>query len=282
MKKKIIALLFVSCMINGIYAQGSIFRMLLDETNLWDVSFTIKERYGQRFGVDVNIETVYTYLEGITSNKDFNSTNCFGGDLVVEEYQGGINNDILSFRWDGSATFDEYFGVYYDLNDGRKVEGISGSSESSTNEPLVTFNDTPDPKYKIIALNTRCGSEYSTFSIIIIERDLTVLSSLGMVNATPLSDDNPEELTFVNDYTVFPNPVRDDLQIRVTLEEEQTAEINLVSATGQYVRTVLSKTVLAADQYLFRVNTADLPAGVYSSVLTTDEGQHVKRVIVIK
>lgn len=91
------------------------------------------------------------------------------------------------------------------------------------------------------------------------------------------------EPSFVNAWSVTPNPVQRGQQLNIKIESQTnfTAQIALYSLTGQRLLHVASQRFNAgANEY--NLDVADLPAGVYVMVVDAPEGQLKERVVVMK
>lgn len=78
---------------------------------------------------------------------------------------------------------------------------------------------------------------------------------------------------------VMPNPVRDDLRIRLTLDEAQSATLVVIDALGREVRR---EALSASTEHRRTVSLGGLPSGVYSVVVRTDAEVYHQRVTVVR
>lgn len=89
------------------------------------------------------------------------------------------------------------------------------------------------------------------------------------------------DLPFVSEWSVSPNPVADGAQLFVNVESSQlfNSEIALYSATGQAVKVMNNQAIVPGKNSIV-VPVNDLQAGVYFLSLQTTEGRLTQRVVV--
>ena len=85
------------------------------------------------------------------------------------------------------------------------------------------------------------------------------------------------EIEQLTDISLFPNPVRDLLNIEFSMEESMDIEITVMSSTGQIVRQEVNNYYSGKQQ--IRISTSDLPSGLYLLRLKTDDNTITKRFI---
>ncbi len=79
-----------------------------------------------------------------------------------------------------------------------------------------------------------------------------------------------DELSLVNHWSVYPNPVIDHLDLHIDLKQATTAAIDLYNVTGERVSG--SEIRLNEGTNTTRISTASLPAGIYTLRLLSGEG----------
>ena len=84
------------------------------------------------------------------------------------------------------------------------------------------------------------------------------------------------EIDFVNGINLFPNPVKDVLNVSFELKNAQNVEISLISIDGKNISSV-SKRASAIDE---KINISDLATGIYILNITTEEGKYTTNVLV--
>ncbi len=86
----------------------------------------------------------------------------------------------------------------------------------------------------------------------------------------------------INDFTmnVYPNPAANDITLNVSFEKPQSATIQICDITGKnmYVKSV--QNIVGA--YSEKINLSNIPNGVYSLIITTDNSRSNKRIIIAR
>ena len=85
----------------------------------------------------------------------------------------------------------------------------------------------------------------------------------------PLSVDGVESLAA---YTVFPNPVSDEVNVQFYLENALTSEISIFNALGQQMK-VLPAVKYTAGEHQVQLDVSDLDNGMYVLTYATEEGK---------
>jgi chitodextrinase len=183
--------------------------------------------------------------------------------------KGSVNQLVVSAGFSNSA-YTEHFAVWIDYNrngtfeDSEKV--TSGSSNSATNR---TANITIPTSALIGQTRMRVSMKYNaaptsceTFADGEVEDytvNITAASSssidINTVNSNPLGSNS------ASDFTVFPNPATNSIQIRFAKAENMTFKI--INTIGQ--------TVKSGKVYNNSVDVSDLETGVY--LLKVNDGQ---------
>jgi len=97
-----------------------------------------------------------------------------------------------------------------------------------------------------------------------------------IVQATPTTPNIIQGL----EVTVFPNPSRNNFQLRYRLEQANTLEISLQNQAGQILRQVLPKQWQTQGEYIIAIDTQRLPAGTYYVQLKSPKGKVIQKVFV--
>jgi PKD repeat protein len=79
-----------------------------------------------------------------------------------------------------------------------------------------------------------------------------------------------DEVMLANEWSVYPNPVVDNLTISVDMKKETTAEIGIYNMAGVMVTRM--PVTLNSGNNSIRVSTASLPVGVYTMQVRSAEG----------
>ncbi len=88
----------------------------------------------------------------------------------------------------------------------------------------------------------------------------------------------PQEPKTIQEVTLFPNPVSDVATLQLELTETTTLQLDIRDLTGKQIRPQTTATFAAGAQS-WTVPTADLPAGVYTISLRTDDGVKAIRLV---
>ncbi len=99
------------------------------------------------------------------------------------------------------------------------------------------------------------------------------------------TSDLPEAITQeqrpnANLLEVFPNPVMNELQIRLDLQMETVASLRVINQYGQELLQIIDQDQLRAQVYQLSLNVSDWPAGLYHLHLQTESGNHLQSFVV--
>ncbi len=81
-------------------------------------------------------------------------------------------------------------------------------------------------------------------------------------------------------FTVYPNPVKDNGYIKLSLSEHSSIKIDILTITGITLKSITDE-FLASGDHLFNIPD-NLSAGVYLVRLQTDFGSQYKKLIILK
>jgi len=79
----------------------------------------------------------------------------------------------------------------------------------------------------------------------------------------------PEEKVVLNELHVFPNPVKDNLQVRINAKEKVKGQLEVIDLVG---KVVMSQKIGDENKNLISINTLNLKSGVYFIRLTQTNG----------
>jgi hypothetical protein len=84
---------------------------------------------------------------------------------------------------------------------------------------------------------------------------------------------------FLADVNVFPNPFKQELNLRIVPKESMIGSINLFTSTGQLVYNKKFD-LFAGQEFMTRVNLDErLASGMYFLVLNTEQGVLTRKVV---
>lgn len=81
-----------------------------------------------------------------------------------------------------------------------------------------------------------------------------------------------EDLPFNTSLSAYPNPFNPSTTLSLNLAEAQQVTINIYNMMGQRVIQLEKGRFVSAGQHLFPINFGQLPTGVYTAVVQTNEG----------
>jgi hypothetical protein len=111
--------------------------------------------------------------------------------------------------------------------------------------------DTNQTYHKMITLN---NSQYTGLDFIV---------DSAKINPTPFILGVDQLDAIGHELTVFPNPTKNTVTIKYTLQVNGSATIELLDVLGKSVKTVLQNETQLPGEYAIPVNTADLKSGIY-------------------
>ena len=94
-----------------------------------------------------------------------------------------------------------------------------------------------------------------------------------------ISVDAEENLLPENVMTVYPNPVKDQLNLDLDFEKPELANVTLAHLNGQVIKIDILKNALNESR---QYDVSDLPAGTYLIRVTTKEGSRTQKFVVVK
>ena len=216
------------------------------------------------------------------------SEQCDPGDLRFTGYtrntsdNDGATQDstTVNFRWHNSHfSCLEFFGAY--LN----IETFETDSSAYT-EPGASLRVPGWHSHTLFAFNSRCQGFQSSYYIIIVDRDLNFSD---MPEDDHLTEDLPgEEPIFRMDDSdkniitnVFPNPVfNTSFQVELQLDTPQDISIYLFDlGTGKLHTNLLHSINLKKGLHLYQLDASNIPPGIYSLVLQTNQKIYSERLV---
>lgn len=87
-----------------------------------------------------------------------------------------------------------------------------------------------------------------------------------------------EENTLINNFSVYPNPANNEANIKFSVENNQTAKVELINMVGQSVKSTLVEA--QTGQNLVLMPLAEMEAGIYMVKVTVNGSQQVKRLVI--
>ncbi len=97
----------------------------------------------------------------------------------------------------------------------------------------------------------------------------------GDENNDPLS---VGENTLINNFSVFPNPANNEANIKFSVENNQSAKVELVNMVGQSVKSTIVNAQTGQNLVVMPIN--ELQAGIYMVQVTVNGSQQVQRLVI--
>jgi len=156
--------------------------------------------------------------------------------------------------------------------------------EKKYTQTFQSMNGT-DEEYQIISIRYQYFAKGVRYPILIIlETEVKTDCKCSCSNKTkeaycqaPLLEDLSKEVigdkgnAILNDfqYSVSPNPFKDDLRVAFSLSQNAKIEIELVEMSGKVVKRILNENIKKGD-HVYNVNAADVIEGNYIITLKVD------------
>ncbi len=227
----------------------------------------------------------------INQDSDDNNQGCSIGNFTKNSENESVEATEIVITWaDIVPNVIAYTLYHLDLtsiipvpND-ESVSTLAGTIPSGQ-DPIVRlpFNTAG---LHMFVVRTNCSSSQSEFTIIIVEKVISIINGL-YVPCVLFPEDLPEprlsgsELNIT--MNIYPNLVSDsEVQIDLSLNEIQYIHLNLFDGTtGKFVKNILRKQEVPRGNRNYKLNMAGLSPGMYFVVLQTDSKRIVKRLIKI-
>ena len=225
------------------------------------------------------------------------------------------DHDIQEFarRW-----FSSINSTYYDGTNGYGpiVDAVNLSYDVANNKITVPFTDDTTPVINTASTITTASFDLYNNEVIAISSIAIVENTIEITPISPLDIDELITLTYAslnngvdaaiydnenlpaqnfygltvsvetlsasrfleNNFSVFPNPVNEELFISFKNAPTKEVRLEMYSAVGQFI---LSTTSNVGNNNTLKLNTAALPSGIYYIHLITEESHASKRVLKI-
>ncbi|MFA6233376.1 MAG: SBBP repeat-containing protein [Bacteroidota bacterium] len=178
-------------------------------------------------------------------------------------------NEDITIRWTTESETN---------NAGFRIERMTGSN---TDWEFIDF---------IPGVGTSFSPRKYTF-IDKLEYPLTTASKLfyrlrqidfnGKENLSPVVEVWIEDSPLSLDITaVYPHPMRTESCIKITLPEEQRVSMLLYDALGCIVQILRNSEMMSYGVHLVSINLASVPKGIYSLVISSENGRAVRRIVI--
>lgn len=220
--------------------------------------------------------------------------NCDAGSIIKSEDFPHPDSCTAIFSWPNpNSSIEEYFGYYLNLDEIHPTP-IDQVDSKSIPEVRLTV---PITGKHLFAVNTRCQSTQSSYSIIIVEKDFGILTGLAANDSNDSPFDIEPQLFFCEEVpnlpetrlapstkttlSILPNLIHHtDAQIHFELTKSLSTTIQVIDGrSGALVKTVLAAQIRDAGKHTELLSTVDLAAGMYYLLLQTDQEQIIQRFV---
>ena len=93
------------------------------------------------------------------------------------------------------------------------------------------------------------------------------------------NSDRPKKFTVDN---VFPNPFNPNANISFSISEESPITLQVYNILGENIETVFENKVFAAGNHLLNWNASNHPNGTYFFKIITNQGNLIKKAMLLK
>lgn len=202
--------------------------------------------------------------------------------IELRDNSGTVLQDTTIYIQDNSTSGGGRITLNFDVQPGTDYQlGVSGN-----NAWLYRNSSGPTYPYTISGVASITGSSASTGGYYYFFYDWEVQERPCVSSRTPVeahvkncTPTGQEELSSGLKYNVYPNPVREKLNIDLTLVNDEPVTLEIFDVNGRIVEQI-NQADLAAGTHHYEVDVSDLSKGVYNCKLTTSSTTMVKRVVV--
>ncbi|MCD6346749.1 MAG: C10 family peptidase [Bacteroidales bacterium] len=156
-----------------------------------------------------------------------------------------INYKTVTFK----NTSSNAIAYMWDFGDGIKV---------TQPDPIHVYALSGDYKVKLIAINYICESDTIEYTV--------------KIHITGIDDQNLE-----TSFSIYPNPVEDNLYLDITLSDPGKLEYSIISLTGQTLMT--KQQDLPAGYYHEVLDMRELPTGVYYLQIRNNQKVSYRKIV---
>jgi serine protease AprX len=108
-----------------------------------------------------------------------------------------------------------------------------------------------------------------------------MISAFRYVAQKRISDQNvlPETIKSESNFTIFPNPTKDEAHIKFRLENSSAVKISVYDASGKIILNNQSSEAFPKGEYLRTIDVSDYPSGIYTVSLECSDFKETKKLI---
>lgn len=244
---------------------------------------------------DTTIVPVPTLLD-LNNNGTFDSGSDFTGGSLVRYGNSGFSLNPMLSRGAVGSTFQNYITMTYcavaeeDTNDVgvdfRNVYLVATPDHGATWTDIVNISNTSNQENMFVTVPAELDADGTVHMQ--WQQDFDPGNAVQGAHASTVADivyDSYQLTTGLNNskkldasIVAFPNPTSDVTNLNITMNNASKAEIKLVNMLGQTVRTMSVELTAGANKV--SMNVADLSAGLYSVVLTSNGKSATEKIMV--
>lgn len=214
------------------------------------------------------------------------------GKKTFEQWRDGNDN----------LTFDDKGNLYVIQDGGRNHIWMVTPCHTQAKPDVKLFAVIPDgaeptgmtfsPDYRFMfvsiqhpdAINATIMKDAADSNVVFNRESAIVIARRGFLGKDPLEDTTP--VNYITDVTkaqqldiaeMYPNPTTSDITVTINSAMNQEARLSIYSMTGALVAD--EKLVLTAGSKNVKLNTANISAGIYNLVLTSENGKINRRFV---
>lgn len=133
-----------------------------------------------------------------------------------------------------------------------------------------TFNAAISPAYNRTKMHAIVAVIRNSDGVVLNSQNLSIPVGIQDAKATGISQMN-----------IFPNPATSDVNVAVNLAQASSVSVQMFDVMGRLVNETPAQNMTAGENSI-QINTANLPAGVYSVRVQTETGSVTKQLSIIK
>lgn len=208
-------------------------------------------------GVNYRLGAIITEDDVIGTGASWNQVNYYDGGG-----SGNLIDPVSGFAWHTAgdpvspADFGGYDHVARALGN-NQIMGDAGSVPASITDGTSTSYTYTIP----VGSNWELGKCHF-IGILVDASTGEILNAASTSNYTS-NNSGINEAEMNSSLSIYPNPVNDIANIKVTIEEAADVQIEVINALGQVVYSTATNN-LPAGEYFYKVDVADFAAGIYT------------------
>jgi len=192
-------------------------------------------------------------------------------EVYIEHTDGSRTNMIKIPEWDFNWQGNYFFPKLFTAEAGSVVHAFATYDNTSENPN----NPTIPPKTVGWGENTDDEMFYLPLQYVPYQA-----GDENIVFDSTLSEDTPQERT-TNLKPIFPNPVKDLVNIEFDMSVGTTVSIQLIDINGKFIRQLRKNEFFGAGSHLINLRTDGLQAGTYFIVLESEGFSNTEKLVKI-